>query len=108
MMAADTLAMAAWGSFNREDRWRQGEVAKILRANFAEVVWDGTYDHVAKQIVIALRTKAPLPAPEEEANRVGAKMFAEAFQSLTVRCLGYDEEIKALKRQVTALQDRVA
>ena len=99
MMDADTSAMEAWSHFNREDRWRQGEVAKILRANF-EVVWEGTYDHVARQIILALRTGAPLPPPAEF-------QFAEAFQSLTVRCLGYDEEIKALKRQVTALQEHV-
>ena len=106
MMDADTQAMAAWASFNREDRWRQGEVAKILRANF-EVVWEGTFDHVAKQIVIALRTEALPLSSEEKANRFGAKMFAEAFQSLTMRCFGYDKEIKALMRDVRALQDRV-
>ncbi|HET9535492.1 MAG TPA: hypothetical protein VFP43_09135 [Mesorhizobium sp.] len=96
---SDTLAMAAWANFNGEERWRQGEVAKILRANFDDVVWDGTYDHVARQIVIALRTKAPLPAPPPPEF-----MFAEAFQSLTVKCLGYDDEIKALKRDIRALQ----
>ena len=119
MRDAETLAIAA--SFGPEDRYRQDEVAKILRAANFEVVWDGTFDHVAKQIVIALRSLDVTAQAFRDGYRDGQKereepppppppefRFAEAFQSLTMRCLGYDAEIKALMRDVRALQDRMS
>ena len=115
----DSISMAAWSHFNAEDRYRQDEVAKILRASF-EAVWDGTYDHVASKIVIALRSQELVAQACRDGYRDGRRerdaqaqppppefRFAEAFQSLTMRCLGYDAEIKALMRDVRALQDRV-
>ena len=94
--------MSAWAKFNHEETVRTRDVERILREYFIHN-WDGAFYDAAKKIVIALRTKAPSPVPPPAEFQ-----FAEAFQSLTMRCFGYDEEIKALKRQLAALQDRVA
>ena len=94
--------MSAWAKFNHEQTVRTRDVERILREYFIHN-WDGAFYDAAKKIIIALGTKAP-PPPTPPAEF----QFAEAFQSLTMRCLGYDAEIKALMRDVRALQDRMS